>query len=206
MGVILAIETSTPRGSVAVAAEGEVVFAEEFVTKRSHNAALFAPLGRALQRAGPHLSGVVVGLGPGSYTGIRIGIAAAQGVSLARAIPVVGAASLSGLPGKGTLVGDARRDSFFLQERGGGPEIMDEMAFRERIEASPDQPWVTFDARVPLCLEQIEIAQPSAQVLAIAPLDFSKEQPIEPIYLRAPFVTTPNQPRQAISPKRPEPS
>ena len=91
---LLAIELSTPHGSVAVVADGEVVFECSFESKRSHNAQLFEPLAEALKVAGSALGGVVVGTGPGSYTGVRIGIAAAQGVGLSRSVPVMGMSSL----------------------------------------------------------------------------------------------------------------
>ena len=79
---ILAIETSTRQGSVALRLGGRVEFAETFASQRSHNSQLFAPLEKALEIAERRITLVVVGTGPGSYTGARIGIAAGQGVAI----------------------------------------------------------------------------------------------------------------------------
>ena len=80
--ITLALETSTPRGGVAVFQDGELVFSESFTADRSHSSGLFAVIERAL--AGKERPGqIVVGLGPGSYAGVRIAIAAGIGISVA---------------------------------------------------------------------------------------------------------------------------
>ena len=77
--LVLAIETSTPLGSIAVVEQsGNVLFSESFESNRSHNSMLFAPLQRALGTFS-EIDAVIVGTGPGSYTGVRIGISAALG-------------------------------------------------------------------------------------------------------------------------------
>ena len=91
---ILAIETSTALGGVAVVRDGEVCFEKTFSSERSHNSQLFAPLREALAVAGDTLRAVVVGTGPASYTGVRIGIAAAQGIAVSREVPVIGLPSV----------------------------------------------------------------------------------------------------------------
>ena len=58
---------------------------------------------------------VIVGIGPGSYNGIRSAIAVAWGISTARGIPLVGISSLLGLDeGSYCAVGDARRGQYYL--------------------------------------------------------------------------------------------
>src|SRR5688572_27664606 len=114
--ITLAIDTSTVRGSVAVWMRGELVINDNFTADRSHSAALFMSLERARSEI-PHLDQVVVGLGPGSYAGIRIGIAAAIGLSLALGSRLLGIPSVAALevPESNYLViGDARRGSFYL--------------------------------------------------------------------------------------------
>ncbi|MGC4013199.1 MAG: hypothetical protein QM755_01595 [Luteolibacter sp.] len=62
----------------------------EFCSDRSHNAVLLGPLGELMAGLSPEDIGLVlVGSGPGSYSGTRVGIAAAQGVALAAGCPVV---------------------------------------------------------------------------------------------------------------------
>ena len=75
--ISLALDTSTPQGSVAVVAFGEVAFEETFTADRSHSSSLFGALERA-RSCVSRLDQIVVGIGPGSYAGIRIGIAAAR--------------------------------------------------------------------------------------------------------------------------------
>ena len=75
---LLALDLSTAHGSIAVVRGDDVLFQSSFQSERSHNAQVFAPLREALAAAGEGLTGIVIGNGPGSYTGVRIAIAAAQ--------------------------------------------------------------------------------------------------------------------------------
>lgn len=120
MPLILAIESSTARGSVALIDEQHCLFTQSFISARSHNSALFAPLSEALEKAGGQpISLVLAGTGPGSYSGTRVGIAAAQGVAIVHGCPAVGVSSLlaAGFE-QGVAVGDARRGSFWFAEMG----------------------------------------------------------------------------------------
>jgi len=116
--VILCLETSTPRASVALLRGAEVLFEAAFTSDRSHNSGLFAPLQEALASLldGEPLACVVVGTGPGSYSGTRVGIAAAQGVAMVHGCPAVGLSSLAAVPlaaFPALAVGDARRGTFW---------------------------------------------------------------------------------------------
>ena len=76
--------------------------------------ALFSALEEILREA-PNIRRVVVGVGPGSYNGVRSAIAAAWGIATAREIPLVGISSILGLDDAGyCAVGDARREQYFL--------------------------------------------------------------------------------------------
>src|SRR5690606_11782041 len=88
---------------------------------RSHNSGLFGPLRRALAELGDgeRLAAVVIGTGPGSYSGTRVGIAAGQGVALVHGCPAVGLPSLLAVPAASTpslAIGDARRGSGWWAE------------------------------------------------------------------------------------------
>src|ERR1700722_18340984 len=88
----LAIDTSTSLGSVALGNDKVLVQSIEFRGPQRHSAALFP----ALTRLGiPRLKlrRIIVGLGPGSFSGIRVSLAAAQGIALVQNIPVVGICS-----------------------------------------------------------------------------------------------------------------
>lgn len=98
---VLGIETSAAaRGTVALA-EGGVRLAEASHEVRSAHAELMLPLiARLLAEAGwarGSLDRLAVGVGPGSFTGVRVGIALAQGIALGLGVPVVGVPSLAAM-------------------------------------------------------------------------------------------------------------
>ena len=95
--LILGIESSTPRSSVALADSEGVVAQAALGVDRRHGEFLAPAIDFCLRQAGRTVSdvtGVAVGLGPGLYTGLRIGIATAQAFASARSLPVVGMVGL----------------------------------------------------------------------------------------------------------------
>jgi tRNA threonylcarbamoyl adenosine modification protein YeaZ len=116
----LVIETSTPHASIALV-DGKIE-QRTFCSDRNHNALLFEPLQELLRDREP-LDLVLVGSGPGSYSGTRVGIAAAQGVAIAMACPAVAVPSLLAVPSaengaRCLAIGDARRGSFWTARIG----------------------------------------------------------------------------------------
>ncbi len=207
--MILAIETSTPDAGLAVfdTARGEVVWRRDFTSDRAHNAAIFAPLDEALESY--DVETVVVGTGPGSYSGVRVGIAVANGVSLARGVPCFGLPSLAALPTEGgtgdyLVIGDARRGEFFIVEvRGrelqGEAEMMsaDDLVKRLR-DGSEDLRVYTTEESVVGRFGGVGVLRPSAGELARLAAGLSEQQrdelaelALEPVYLRAPHITMP---------------
>ena len=88
----LAFDTSSSIGSIALGNAEVVVQSIEFKGPRRHSAALFPALVRlGLPRL--KLRRIIVGIGPGSFSGIRVSLAAAQGIALVQGIPVVGICS-----------------------------------------------------------------------------------------------------------------
>src|SRR5271156_4101645 len=88
----LAFDTSSSIGSIALGNDKVVVQSIEFKGPQRHSASLFP----ALVRLGiPRLKlrRIIVGLGPGSFSGIRVSLAAAQGIALVQGVPVVGISS-----------------------------------------------------------------------------------------------------------------
>jgi tRNA threonylcarbamoyladenosine biosynthesis protein TsaB len=96
----VAIETATPAGSVAVA-RGERVLAEvDLGDQRRHAESVLPALEAVLSRAGlgrGDIEEVVVGAGPGSFTGVRVAAATAKGLVAALAVPLVAYPSLLAL-------------------------------------------------------------------------------------------------------------
>ena len=97
---ILAIETATPASSVALGDDSELAAMSVRVDRRGHVGFLTTALDFNFARAGwkpAELDAVVVDVGPGLFTGIRAGIATAQGIGAAVGVPVVGVSSLDAL-------------------------------------------------------------------------------------------------------------
>lgn len=95
--LVLGVETSTPQSSVCLATERGVLAAATLGRPQSHVEFLAAATEFCLASARvdiSEVSGVAVSLGPGLYTGMRVGIATAQALAHARGLPVVGLASL----------------------------------------------------------------------------------------------------------------
>jgi tRNA threonylcarbamoyladenosine biosynthesis protein TsaB len=122
--ITLAIDTAAPRLQLALLmADGtDDISVDEIAT--GHAELIFARIAALLARndlAYSDLARVAVTTGPGSFTGLRIGLSAARGLGLARAIPVIGvpsllAISLSAPAGKPvTVLLDARRAEAYLQ-------------------------------------------------------------------------------------------
>ncbi len=195
---VLAIDTSTTRGSVAILSGEKILFAEDFVADRSHSATLFAILARAREGTLPW-DQVVIGLGPGSYAGIRIAIAAAMGIELTTG------ASLAGIPSVAAwdtgaadyiAIGDARRETFYWTrvEKGfctEGPMLLDSVELKSRLDR---ETLPVFSSDSLEGFPSVRQAFPSARILAqlaLAKRGTVEGEVLEPIYLREPHITTP---------------
>ena len=102
--LILAIETATGCGSVSLTrgtpADGRLLAEAVAQPEITHSRRLLGSVDWVMQAAGvdwDDLDGVAVSLGPGSFTGLRIGMAAAKGIVLAAGVPLVGVQTLDGV-------------------------------------------------------------------------------------------------------------
>ncbi len=97
-GYYLAFDTSTEVGSVAVSRGADVLAREFLVEQRAHAQNLIPTIAATLEEAGverSELSGIVVGAGPGSFTGVRIAAATAKGLVHASGLPLWAFSSLA---------------------------------------------------------------------------------------------------------------
>ncbi|MDR0891164.1 MAG: tRNA (adenosine(37)-N6)-threonylcarbamoyltransferase complex dimerization subunit type 1 TsaB [Mediterranea sp.] len=97
MSCILSIETSTSVCSVAASQDGQVIFTKEDLKGPSHAVSLGVFVDEALSLIDSHaipLDAVAVSCGPGSYTGLRIGVSMAKGICYGRSVPLIGLPTL----------------------------------------------------------------------------------------------------------------
>jgi tRNA threonylcarbamoyladenosine biosynthesis protein TsaB len=211
--ITLALETSTPHGSVAVHDGAALLFSEGFVSERGHSSLLF-PLLQAALASVPRVEQIAVGLGPGSYAGVRIAIATGMGLALTLGVPLVGIPSVAALTGesKYVAIGDARRETWYWTKVAGGiclegPLLLEDAEFRERL-AATDWPILSTEllpevrsAGVPPRVAvgetptlRTRVATPSAETIAAFGAQgrgIVATGALEPIYLREPHITKP---------------
>ena len=182
--VILAIDTATPAVTAGIVnLDGVEVLAERVtVDARAHAEQLTPNVLGALADAGltvNDLSAVVVGCGPGPFTGLRVGMATAAAYGHALGIPVHGVCSLDAIgvytTGDALVVTDARRREVYWARYDDGVRV--------------DGPDVDAPADVPGAAESLErppvYPTPSGLVRVVA--DWSAEPaPLIPLYLRRP--------------------
>lgn len=121
--ITLAIDTAAPRLQLALLRADGQVDAEVVDIAKGHAEILFDRLETLLARNGvghADIDRVAVTTGPGSFTGLRIGLSAARGLGVARKIPVLGipnllALSLSAAAGPVAIVLDARRGEAYFE-------------------------------------------------------------------------------------------
>ena len=96
MTISLTIDTATAQTIVGLLDGNNILFHEAHVGATDHGRAVSELVAQALA-AGPAPDQVIVGMGPGPFTGLRVGIAFAQSFALARQIPVIGICSLDAI-------------------------------------------------------------------------------------------------------------
>ncbi|WP_080903505.1 tRNA (adenosine(37)-N6)-threonylcarbamoyltransferase complex dimerization subunit type 1 TsaB [Parabacteroides sp. Marseille-P3160] len=116
MACILSIETATSVCSVALSNDGEILFEEASFDGPSHAALLGVYAAQAVKVAkGEHLTldAVAVSSGPGSYTGLRIGVSEAKGLCFGYGIPLISIPTLDILATKAIRLNKASDDFFY---------------------------------------------------------------------------------------------
>ena len=210
--IILALDTCLSACSVAVL-DGERVLARRVEPMlRGHQERLAPLTAEAMAEAGlafDQLQRVGVTVGPGSFTGLRVGLAFAKGLGAALGIPVVGigvlealAAPLADDPGTVFTVLEAKRGQVYLQAFGGGEPLMApdglaiEIATARLAELAGSGPVTLIGTGT----AHLAVARPDARIMdvdhadpiAVARLAAAKPAvPPRPLYLRAPDAKLP---------------
>lgn len=132
---VLGIDTSTVTGGVALLSDDRLVGESVLNIRTTHSERLLPALERLLVDAGitvKELDLLSVVTGPGSFTGLRIGVGTAKGLSYALGVPIVGVTTLEGygwqfkfFPGIVVAMVDARRENVFWQAFREGIALVD---------------------------------------------------------------------------------
>lgn len=208
--IVLGLDTCLSACSVAVL-DGERVLAHlAEPMARGHQERLAPMAEAAMAQAGvafADLARIGATVGPGSFTGLRVGVAFAKGLSSALGVPAVGVGALEALAasaaGLSAAVIDARRDQVYLQLFEDGqalmaPDVLSTGTAAARLaELAMGRPLSLVGSGAPLLAQ----AAPHAQVLALEGCDARlvarlaarrPATPIRPLYLRAPDAKLPS--------------
>jgi tRNA threonylcarbamoyladenosine biosynthesis protein TsaB len=189
--LILAFDTATEVATSALVADGEVLG-----ERVSRAVTLLEDVDELVESGGlrpDDLEALAVGIGPGSFTGVRIGLATARGLALALDLPVAGVSTLAvlaaGAPGATPVIDARRREVFVLQ---GKPRVLRP----EEVELAPGTLCVGNGAlryRSVLEAAGAEIPEdgderhlPMARFHALLARRFVPAEQVEPLYLRVP--------------------
>jgi tRNA threonylcarbamoyl adenosine modification protein YeaZ len=202
--LVLALDTATPTLVAGLArwtpGGGTEVLAERAVPSGTKHAELLTPaVSGVLADAGlamADVGAVVTGLGPGPFTGLRVGVVTAAALADARGLPVIGVCSLDAIgSGARTVVTDARRKEVYWAAYEADGTRIDGPGVVRPEELHRSGPFVGD----PKCAERLGASVEPADVTtagllraaAIQLADPSSAGPLLPLYLRRPDATPP---------------
>ncbi|MFF2957488.1 tRNA (adenosine(37)-N6)-threonylcarbamoyltransferase complex dimerization subunit type 1 TsaB [Streptomyces sp. NPDC057963] len=216
--LLLAVDTATPAVTVALHDGTSVVAESGQVDARKHGELLLPAVDRVLAEAGVRLDAVtdvVVGVGPGPYTGLRVGLVTAATFGSALSVPVHGVCTLDGLAYAAGLEGpfavatDARRKEVYwaryedFRTRVTEPAVDRPADIAERLAGLPVvgagavlYPEAFGDARGPEHVSAGALAAVAAERLAAG----AELLPPQPLYLRRPDAQVPKN-YKVVTPK-----
>ncbi|QFZ74776.1 tRNA (adenosine(37)-N6)-threonylcarbamoyltransferase complex dimerization subunit type 1 TsaB [Streptomyces fagopyri] len=214
--LLLALDTATPAVTVALHDGTSVIASSSQVDARRHGELLLPAVDRVLTEAGLRLdavTGIVVGVGPGPYTGLRVGLMTADTFGLALGVPVHGLCTLDGLAyaadidGPFVVATDARRkEVYWARYTDSRTRVSEPAVDRPGDLALDGLPAVgagallypdTFpDARAPEHVSAAALASLAAERLAAG----EELEPARPLYLRRPDAQVPKN-YKVVTPK-----
>jgi tRNA threonylcarbamoyl adenosine modification protein YeaZ len=199
--LLLALDTSTPQVAVAVCRDGVALARFEVVDARRHGELLAVGVRQVLAEANltpNQLEGIAVGVGPGPYTGLRVGLMTARSLGHALGIDVHGVCSLdvlaaqADLPGEFLVATDARRKEVYWARYRDGVRIEGPDVIRPAELASPGPVVGEGPALYPAAFPDGRPPRyPDPAVLARLVEAGHETLPPDPLYLRRPDAVEP---------------
>lgn len=216
--LLLALDTATPAVTVALHDGASVLASSCQVDARRHGELLLPAVDRVLAEAGTRLdavTAVVVGVGPGPYTGLRVGLMTADTFGLVLGVPVYGVCTLDGLAYASDLDGpfvvatDARRKEVYWARYADARTRVTEPAVdrpAQIAEAVAGLPAVgagalLYPGTFPVAREPEHVSAAALASLAVEKLAAGEELPApRPLYLRRPDAQVPKN-YKVVTPK-----
>jgi tRNA threonylcarbamoyladenosine biosynthesis protein TsaB len=191
--LILAFDTATDLATSALVANGETL--GERTTRAQLLLADVNTLLTGARLAPTDLTAIVVGTGPGSFTGTRIGLSVARGLALALDLPVAGVSTLAALAAaadRAFPVIDARRgEVFVLGPRAIRPEDVEVTPGSVCIGSGARRYRALFEARgVDVPPDDSDLHVPRASLHASIATTFGPADSVSPVYVRDPDADT----------------
>lgn len=212
---LLAFDTATPAVTVALCEGAEVLAEHTVVDARRHGELLAPGIGTVLQAAEIErtaLDGIAVGVGPGPFTGLRVGLMTARVMAATLGIPVYGICTLdalaeaagSGLPGEFGVATDARRKEVYWARYAGGQRVDGPHVDRPAEAAAQLAGLPVVGAGAALYPDAFDDPRdpqlPSAAALARWVSAGRPTLPPVPLYLRRPDAVEPGRPKRVSPP------
>ncbi|MFN8097269.1 MAG: tRNA (adenosine(37)-N6)-threonylcarbamoyltransferase complex dimerization subunit type 1 TsaB [Dermatophilaceae bacterium] len=220
--VLLALDTATSAISAAVLLDGVVRAERAVIDPRRHSEVLAPTVESVLREADiavADLTAVAVGIGPGPFTGLRVGIVTATTLGFARGIPAYGVCSLDALAeqfagdadGEFVVATDARRKEVYwagyrvddgVAHRLTDPAVCRPADLPDDVRALPavGRGGLLYPDLLPHRVGPLDVSAGALGRVARRRLDAGTEQPVRPLYLRRPDVNPNSGPKPTLLP------
>jgi len=221
--LVLALDTATPASTVALAEVTETgmrgIAERRTVDPRAHGELLAPEIAETLAEAGVRprdLAAIVAGVGPGPFTGLRVGLATAASMGHTLHIPTYGVCSLDALglaagPGRVLVATDARRREVYWAtyadgKRTGGPDVAKPADLRVDVDRAVGEGALKNSELLGVPIDGLVLYPPGAALVSLAADRVRHRAPGEvltPLYLRRPDAVEPSARKSVLPPPSP---
>lgn len=199
---ILSLDTSSATLSVAVLDNEIVLSCQEKIMDRGHGEALIPMIDTVLKNAGIDISdinAVAVAVGPGSFTGVRVGLSTARGIGLALNVPVYGVTNFEAvsynLLQPVYVILDSKRGDYFTQRFDANGQPSENPKTQNAEDLKAQLPFIAVGDGAEKLAQEINCSVLKNEIpcaVAIGKIAFNRQNhplPPEPLYLRDADVT-----------------